>query len=164
MPQVRTSINEAVQRVDRNLRFKWDPIAQRFVLVRYRNGAPVYDEILMIENADGTYREPDNRVLEYLAMTDLARFPGNTPEERMSRFLRWKNENNETVKARLRKAGLGDRYDRYRDWAHASKRMNGDPARTELFMLGDKERLDEMDITRAQRRRLERGHDPRDTE
>ncbi|NOY25027.1 MAG: hypothetical protein GXP62_04055 [Oligoflexia bacterium] len=166
MRVVPDGVKAAVKRIDRHLEFLWNNEIQRWELVRFiPNAFGKYVWVMTIENPDGTYRDPDMRIVEYLRTYDLSRFRGNNHEERMMSFLRWKRAHNEEVRERARRAGVGDRFARFRDWVDAARRLGvdgrnpKDVERLRKHMAKDTQRMAERDLTRAQKKRILLGMD-----
>jgi len=161
MPTVTKSIQDQVKRIDKNLVFIWNQKIQRWDLVRFIEGAiGKYVWVMTVQNADGSYREPDNRVIEYLKTYDLANWRGDTPQKKMENFLRWKNRHNQEVKERARREGLSERFDRFQEYREAARRFGNDLDSIKRHVRKDSERMKEYDATRTEKNRILRGVDP----
>jgi len=167
-PFLPKSEKDKLRSIDRNLDYSWNDALDRWEVVRWSNATPGRCTwVMTVENTDGSFRRPDNRVPEYLKEWDLANWRGSTHEERMDSFLKWKREHNDEVKARGKKFGLNERFDRYNEYRGAAKSVGAiggpeDADRLSKHVRKDSERMKEYSdhLTTTQKNRILRGVDP----
>lgn len=69
-PNVDTKFLGDLKRYDRKLNVIFSREAERFVIVRERAWGPPF-QLFLVENEDGSFRQPDNRDIFVLAISDL---------------------------------------------------------------------------------------------
>lgn len=168
-PSMSKHIGDALKRIDRNLCLTWNEEFKVWDVVRMMSVEPGKSVwVCSVENPDGSYRHPDQRLIDYLISCDLGRFKGDNHEQRMVRYIAEKNEKNAVLRAKRKREGVDERYDRFVESREAASSLgvthcDGDSVqRIRRHLRKDSQRMKEYDdyLTRDEKSRILRGADP----
>lgn len=159
MPVVSKSVQDALRAYDRNLALMYDSKRKRWVVNRFGAGGR-YDEVFVVEGANGEFLEPRKDVIDRIFANDLSRYPGLTSRQRIDNMLRAQEGSNQQLREAERAKTQAAMDERARDWANAAHQgLGDDPVALEKHMRKDREIMKDMDLTDSAKKRILRGED-----